>query len=270
MKLFIPTLGTKLVLSKSWTFLFEDNMWNETFWLAIHGQPVRQKYFSGYDRTTGKHETSPVKTTVCDSECFHKATPIKTTFPKGTTLYIEKISIRKGLRGDDHLILRIPTNRTSAIPSGKFRVSLNEINKMDAVVELVNKYPEGKFILQIIEGKEWKNCTCRTYPCHCRDNQPHFVKQFLIWMSDPESSRGGRVAKVEHYTNDVGVDNITVESQRYYNHSEGYSKSFASMRELLGWAEKKKFTQAHLDAFATRYTEKKAQWEQDKQGIVAV
>ena len=89
MKLFIPTLGTKLVLSKSRTFLFEDNMWNETFWLAIHGQPVRQKYFSGYDRTTGKHETSPVKTTVCDSECFHKATPIKTTFPKGTTLYIE-------------------------------------------------------------------------------------------------------------------------------------------------------------------------------------
>ena len=113
MKLFIPTLGTKFVLSKPWTIALQDNRPNETFWLALHGKPVRKEYFSGYDSATRQYITSPVQTKDCDRHCEHPATPIKTVFPKGTTIILEKISIRKGLRGDDHFIFRIPSSGKS-------------------------------------------------------------------------------------------------------------------------------------------------------------
>jgi hypothetical protein len=275
MKLFIPTLGTKFVLLKPWTIVLQDNRYNETFWLALHGKPVRQEYFSGYDHINRKYITSPVQTKDCDRRCEHPATPIKTIFPKGTTLVLEKISIRKGLRGDDHLVFRIPSNRTSSIPSGKFRVSLDDFNnKLEATVETINKYPEGKFILQILAGKEYgsqyKNCTCYHHPCTCGSNQPDYRKEYLTWMSDPENRRGGRMARVEHHTNTAGHDTIANDQHGWYSNSRGYSKSFGSMTELLSWAEKKKFTAAHINAFIVRYNEKKALWEQDKQTIAAI
>jgi hypothetical protein len=264
MKLFIPTLGTKFVLSKPWTIALQDNRYNETFWLALHGKPVRQEYFSGYDSATRQYITSPVKTKDCDSRCEHPATPIKTIFPKGTTAILEKISIRKGLRGDDHLIFRIPSNRTSPIPSGKFRVALYDFNsKLEATIETVNKYPDGKFILQIVEGQEWVGYGNQS-------TQPLYKKEYLTWCSNHESSRGGRVARVEHYTNTAGKDEITKDQHGYYSYSQGYSKSFSTMIELLSWAEKKKFTTAHINEFLVKYNEKKAQWEQDKQTIVAI
>ena len=215
--------------------------------------------------------TSLVQTKDCDTKTHHPAKPVKTTLVKGTTILIEKISIRKGLRGDDHIVFRIPTNRTSPVPSGKFWVSLNNINsKLDASVEIINKYPNGKFILQIIEGREYSACTCRKYPCTCQNSNPRYKKEYLTWVSNPESSSGGRrSARTEHYVNTAGRDTISNEGHRYYCHSEGYSKSFDTIIELLSWAEKKNFNKAHIDAFIIRYNEKKAQWEQDKKDLTS-
>ena len=265
MKLFIPTLGTKFILSKPWTVVLQDNQHNETFWLSLHGKPVRQEYFSGYDHVTRQYITSSVQTKDCDDRREYPATPIKTVFPKGTTFILEKISIRKGLRGDDHLIFRIPSNRTSSIPSGKFRVTLDDFNnKLEATIETINKYPDGKFIFQIMEGQEYHGgYGFQAVP-------PFFKKEYLTWCSDPESSRGGRMARIEHYTNTAGKDEITKYHHGYYSHSQGYSKSFSTMTELLSWAEKKKFSAAHINDFLVKYNEKKAQWEQDKQTIAAI
>ena len=263
MKLFIPTLGTKLILSKPFTFTLHDDRRNESFWIATHGKPVRQEYFYGYPPGKGK-VTSPVKTKDCDCRAEHPAPPVKTTLSKGTTIVLDKISIRKGLRGDDHLIFRIPSNRTSPVPSGKFWASLEEVNgALDASVEVTNKYLNGKFVIQIIEGQEWSN--------NSSSNRPFFKRERLIWLSDPESARhGGRKAFAEHYTNTAGRDDVSSESNRYYSPSEGYSKSFATIEELLSWAEKKNFIKAHVDAFIVKYEEKKSQWEDDKKGIIAI
>ena len=156
MKLFIPTVGTKVILSEPFTFILRDDRKNETFWTALHGKPVRQEYFYGYDPSS-KKITSPVKTTDCPYRAEYPAKSIATILPKDTTLIIEKISIRKGFRGDDHLVFRIPAKRTSSVPMGKFWVSLNEINdKLDAEFETIDKYANGKFIIQIVEGIEYK------------------------------------------------------------------------------------------------------------------
>lgn len=84
-------------------------------------------------------------------------------------------------------------------------------------------------------------------------------------MSNPEGShwRHGRCATVVHTTDVDGLDNLVVEPQRTYNSTDGYSKAFDNLDEMLTWAVKKKFTVAHIDAFMARYEEKKAQAAKD-------
>jgi hypothetical protein len=268
MKLFLPTIGSRLVLSKPWTFKLKDDGSNEKWWTAVHGAPpAHQSYWYGYD-PTGKKITSPVETPDCYREAHTQAAPIPTTLPRGTTLMVEQVYIRKGLREFDSLILKVPKGDASGVPTGKFNVPLREINgKLEAVADLPTKYPNGKFTITTAKGQEYLNCSCHKYPCICPRNPPDFIKEYLVWQSMGEGSRyGGIVAYVEHYRNTAGKDEITERDwpiSRYYR-AGVYTKAFDKIEDLLGKAQAMGFTDAHIQAFVDAYQLKKDQWEAEK------
>lgn len=276
MKLFIPRLGSRLILAKNWTFKLYDERRNEKFWLALHGKPEKEEFYYGYP--TGGYTTSPVKTKDCPSLGHKPAKPAKTTLPKGTVLTIERIYIRRGAGEFDSISFRIAQDKTLGVPSGRFWVKLEDINNLlDATVEIVNKYPQGKFYLNVIEGKTYQCKLCGktepwqqvrgnpSYCCCTTPSHPHYRTNVLGWMSNPDGShwQHGRLATVVHTVDDDGLDDLVVEPRRSYNSSDGYSKSFNNLDEMLTWAVKKNFTKAHIDVFMARYEEKKAQAEKD-------
>lgn len=267
MKLFLPTIGSRLVLSKPWTFRLKDEYKNTNFWTAIHGAPVRQSRWYGYDPITGNKSTSPVKTTLCDrQETYATAPPILTTLPKGTTLIIEQIFIRKGMREYDAVSFRIPKGGSSGLPASKFLVPLKEVNnKLDAVVDMPTKYPQGKFTISTRKGNEYLTCVCRKYPCVCPKSTPSFIREYLVWQSIGEGSRsGGIVANIEHYRNTAGKDEMAERTFGRYYRDESYTKSFDKIENLLEMAKTKGFTDAHIQAFLDAYQIKKDEWETEK------
>lgn len=275
MKIFIPKLGTKLTLSKAWAFNLHDERRNEAFWLAVHGKPAREQYYYGYHN--GYH-TSPVKTATAKDLGHKPAKPMKTTLPKGTVLTIERIYIRNGASDFDSITFRITKGGT--VPAGRFWVKTEDINnKLDAESEIIEKYPHGKFYLNIIEGTPWQCESCRKSPapashvgcrsphyCDCSSPAHHHFKNYVLgWISKPGASfGGGRKATVVHETNVVGKDELKIETGRTYNSTDGYSKYFTTLDDCLKWATKKNFTKAHIEMFIAKYEEKKAQAETDK------
>ena len=274
MKLFIPIIGTKLVLLKPWKFQLYDEYRNEKFWFQLHGKPIRKSFYYGYN--TGGYHTSPTPTATATQQSFEKADPITTIFPKGTVLFIERIYIRKGASDFDSVSFKIL--KGGPVPAGRFWAKLKDINgNMDADTEIVNKYPDGKFSLNVIEGNTYncKNCnkpkpysSSIGHPSFCNCITPFHPKyrtNVLTWMSNPEGShwQHGKVASMTHETDETGLDNITTERRRY-NSSDGYSKSFTNFQEFLDWANKKKFTDSHIHAFLTLYEEKKAEWLKER------
>lgn len=275
MKIFIPKLGTKLTLSKAWTFNLHDERRNEAFWLAVHGKPVRETFYYGYN---GGYHTSPVKTATATSTAHKPAKPMKTTLPKGTVLLIERIYIRKNASEFDSITFRI--TKGGSVPAGRFWVKTEDINnKLDAETEIIEKYPNGKFTLNVIEGTSYRCKLCNkpegygshighSSYCQCSTpSHPKFRTNVLGWLSKPESRWSGRVATVVHETDVEGKDDLKIETNRTYNSSDGYSKVFDSMDECLKWAAKKNFTQAHIAMFIARYEEKKAQVLIDSDGV---
>lgn len=73
MKLFIPKLGTKLILLSDWTFTLHDEYRNEKFWKSVHGEPARESYFKGWDGASGNEEISPVRAAVCTYQKYKQA-----------------------------------------------------------------------------------------------------------------------------------------------------------------------------------------------------
>jgi hypothetical protein len=263
MKLFIPALGSKFVLTKPWTFNLHDEYRNTKFWKALHGEADKEVFYYGYG---GKgYHTSPVPTATATTKAFKPAKPILTTFPKGTVLWLERIYIRKGAGDFDSMSFRI--TKGGPVPAGRFWVKLEDINgKLDVVAELIDKYPNGKFSIQIEEGTKYM-CRCRGGGCQCdRTTWPKFKNEYLIWVSNPNGSRhGGRVASVEHSIDSTGKDDITVENYANGRPRDGYEKSFDNMEDLLTWAQKKNLTRPHIDTFIARYEEKKAQAATDNE-----
>lgn len=110
MNIFIPTIGTKLVLNKPWTFELQDESRNYDFWVDTQGQaPVRpngEKYKYAYGVV---------------------AAPIKVTIPAGCTLSVDRIYIRKGNSSFDSVSFRLL--KGSRMPHGRFWAKLAEVNQ---------------------------------------------------------------------------------------------------------------------------------------------
>lgn len=260
MKLFIPKIGTRLVLLKPWTFKMLDCYRNEIFWKSIHGAPTKKVYYYGY---SGGYHTSATQSPSTPDKGTSPADPIDTTIPKGTVLFVESFHIQKG--HEPQIALRIKKENITKIPSGKFVASIEDINKMEVEQEFILKYPNGRFTLSIGKGvdRETYKCKCGNYwECSC--GLPKYVDHFLCWESDPDGSRyTKKSASVQHRTDTAGVDDIKKGYVSYRNRAD-YTKHFDTMEALLGWAKKKCFTDAHIDEFIKRQDEERIEWEKTK------
>jgi len=260
MKLLIPKIGTRLVLSKPWTFKLTDEYRNETFWLKVHGEPNRATYYYGY--SGGCHCTSPTPTATATSKGHQPADPIDTTFPEGTSLFIESFHIQKG--HEPKIALRTKKEEKSSVPSGKFLVHVNDLNKMEIENEIHHKYPLGRFTIQIADNFiDRHNCKCHAYPCHC--NPPKCLDRFLLWNPNPDGSEKHKMnAKIRHRIDSAGLDVIEKDIWPNYEYRNSYCKHFGRIETLMAWAGKKGFTNAHVSAFIKLYEEKRLDWEKSK------
>jgi hypothetical protein len=110
MQVFIPALGTKLLLTKSWTFDLHDESRNYEFWIAFHGQPPTRPAGQQHKYIYGGYAAAPSKVTI-------KA---------GTTLSVDRIYIRKGASSFDSVSFRVL--KGGPTPPGRFWVKLCDVN----------------------------------------------------------------------------------------------------------------------------------------------
>lgn len=116
MKLFIPTIGTKLVVTEPWQLWLHDEYRNYDFWADFTGQPPkRHKYSDGWQ---SRYESS--------------SKPIEITIPVGTILQVDRIYIRKGNSDYDSISFRVL--KGSPIPKGRFWVKLSDANNLNVVL----------------------------------------------------------------------------------------------------------------------------------------
>jgi len=115
MKLFIPTVGTKLVVTEPWQLWLHDEYRNVDFWTDFTGNPPpRQKDSTGY---WSKHASS--------------GKPIEITLPVGTILQVDRIYIRKGNGDFDSVSFRVL--KGGPTPPGRFWAKLNDVNNLNVV-----------------------------------------------------------------------------------------------------------------------------------------
>lgn len=260
MKLLIPKIGTRIVLTQPWTFKLQDSYRNDTFWRLCHGEPKKKTFYYGY--TASGYQTSPTPTTECPTKTSGAADPIDTTIPVGTVLFVESFHIQKG--HTPQLSLRIKKDNKTRIPNGKFQASIDDINKMDVDATYMEKYPNGRFGLRISTGvdRSGNKCKCRNYPCSC--GLPVFTDNCLTWESDPDAPWTTiKRADVVHTTDTAGLDKISNRGMSNRSSHE-YSKYFDNLQECLNWAAKKGFRQSHVDEFIKKYDEKRIEWEKSK------
>jgi hypothetical protein len=222
--------------------------------------------------STGVMRNRRPKTPHTRIKAHYAAKPILTRLPEGTILILEKIYIRKHLGKYDSLTFRIPKENKSGVPHGKFWAALKDINgKLEADPEVVNKYPNGRFTVQVIEGQQWYCNTCRAhYPCKCAQSGPTYKTEILEWVSDPNGNSRwdvGRMALVVHKTDSTGLDDIKIDD--HSRGSDGYAKRFDNLDDMISWADSKKaFSHTHIDAFIKRYEEQKSKVEADQRQVV--
>lgn len=116
MKLFIPTIGTKLNLLEDWTFTLHEERRNIEFGKGL-GLPMREAYWTIRD---------PGQWMV--------------TLPKDAQLIVDRIYIRKGLNDFDSVSFRVNTHLTAIevrrlnMPKGRFWAKLEDVNNLDVEV----------------------------------------------------------------------------------------------------------------------------------------
>ena len=218
MKLFIPKIGTRLVLSSPWA-----------------------------TKLSSSSSSSSVS---------------NTTFPQGTVICVESYHIQKG--HTPRIAIRIAKDNSTNIPSGRFIVTVDEINKMEVESEITNKYPKGRFSMYMSSGIEpyyTRRCQC-TSSRSCLCQPTNYKQNVLSWTSDADSAEKYR-AILKHKTDTKGLDEITIGK---YCRVGGcsYSRHFESVESLLNWAQKKGFSNLHIDAFIKEYDIQRIAWEQSK------
>ena len=238
MKLFIPSLGTKLVLRQPFTFLLHDERRNESFWKKFHGEPARVD--RGYSNSSGK--LSPVKNNEFWYHSIARAPHKETTLPAGTVLSVSRVFIRAGAKDFDSITFNVIKTKGIPVPTGRFWVKLSEINdRLDAdIVNEGNPYPNGKFVLYISEKK----------PYRLWAGEPTIYHQ-LNWIRNP----GNRYASgfgIKH-----NLEKDTIERMRPYcpygYMYKVYEKDFTTLEELKSFSQTKGFSLAHFSEFEKAY-----------------
>jgi hypothetical protein len=122
MRLFIPPLGTKLVLTESWTFEIFLETRNFDFIRTLTGQTKEEVYDQW-----------------CKSWSKPQVSYLVATFQPGTKLVVDRIYIRKGCEGFDSVTFRIeevaPEQRVLfKKKKGRFWVKLPCANDIECTV----------------------------------------------------------------------------------------------------------------------------------------
>lgn len=267
MKLFIPTIGTRLVLAEPWTFHLHDEYRNEKFYKAFHGEIKRtNEHWSDC-----RGNSSPVETPTHWHKTHDKPQPIETTLPKGSVIEVDRLYLRKGAGEFDSLTFRL----ISGVPKvkGRFWAKLNEVNNIEVdETRKEIKWPNGRFVVSIHERQENRasqNCRCGYHheqyvfvancpkECICDQTQwPRQITHGLHWQQFPEktgSRKGVTVNRVTHSIASIAGILDTIEVKKYYSCSGGYHhyyrKDLVSIEELVIWAKRKEFTLEHVTAF---------------------
>jgi len=117
MKLFIPTIGTKLVVTEPWQLWLHDEYRNFDFWTDFTGQSPKRDSLnsSGWSRKYAAQGGS-----------------IEITLPVGTILQVDRIYIRKGNSSFDSVSFRVL--KGSPCATGRFWAKLNDVNNLVVVI----------------------------------------------------------------------------------------------------------------------------------------
>jgi hypothetical protein len=117
MKLFIPPLGTKLMLMAPWVFKLHYESRNRRLWDLMFAPPEMERFPTIW------------KETYQDARL--------TYFEAGTQLTVDRIHIRKGLEGYNSVTFKGRVNAAPGVGplySVRFWVSLDDANKMNIKV----------------------------------------------------------------------------------------------------------------------------------------
>lgn len=125
MRLFIPDIGTELVLTKPWTFRLHHEHRNESLGLALGlAHEIPGSYYNRVQWvSTGKG--SP----------WHQSLPYdEVTLPEGTVLVVDRVYIRKGNEQYSSLSFRVGAGKSSPFPNKKrprFWAKLADVNTIE-------------------------------------------------------------------------------------------------------------------------------------------
>ncbi len=272
MKLFIQTIGTRLVLAAPWTFHLHDERRNEKFYIAVHGEIKR----TDFQWVGSGGETSPVKTERCWWQSYKAPEPIATTLPKGSVIEVDRIYLRKGAGELDSVTFRLVSGLGKI--KGRFWARLDEVNNIEVdETRKEIKWPNGRFVVSIHEyqdNRASQNCRCGYHheryayienapkECICDQTQwPRRIIHGLHWQQFPEKSGSRKGVTVNHETHTNGLINKIEVRKNYSCHGgyqHNYRKDLSSIEEMVIWAKQKGFSLEHVEKFMEAFKIKKA------------
>lgn len=156
MKFFIPDLGTRLVLSKDWTFkLHKENRNKDVLKLSkpmseaqLQAEIVRLENEANKEEKKSRWAAEYIRQDATDLKnkkglnIYPKVQDF--TIGKGTVLEVDRIYIRKGASDFSSVTFRIKGGKTSP----RFWAKLEDVNKIEATIqEKEVEWPNGRFIL---------------------------------------------------------------------------------------------------------------------------
>ena len=112
MKLYIPKLGAKIVLTKDWQFTLMAEPRNSTLWEIMTDNPV-----------------PPGPWGVPFNQYFKPTTLV--TLPKGTVLIFDRVYIRKGAEEHDSITFKGKVLHLGIVRSVRFWVLIHDANKIN-------------------------------------------------------------------------------------------------------------------------------------------
>lgn len=112
MKLFLPEIGNRLVLTKDWEFVL--------YWESRNAKLIEKMGFK-YEHIWSHKQNS------------HKKQNFLVTMPIGTVLSVDRIYIRKGNAGFSSVSFRIPKveNKKHTFSGVRFWASLSDVNQIE-------------------------------------------------------------------------------------------------------------------------------------------
>ena len=138
MKVFIPEIGTKLVLAKPWSFVVKNERRNLSFIkLVMEREPEHRDWPLGaehYDTYYGTAMKMTKDGQWIKERYSHKMyRPVKRavawTLPKGTELIVDRIYVRQGNSDFSSVTFKMKVGKRVA----RFFAKLDEVNQMEVV-----------------------------------------------------------------------------------------------------------------------------------------